>query len=94
MPYHAVRRPTLTEADADAFACELAGLRAVADPDLALDLSAVEFLSSMALSRFVVLNWEVRACGGRLSLFNVRPAVRRVFVAARLDTLFDVRAAA
>jgi anti-anti-sigma factor len=94
MPYRAVRRPTLTAADADAFARELAGLRAVADPDLALDLSAVEYLASAALARFVVLDWEVRACGGRLSLVNLRPDVLRVFAACRLDRVLDVRAAA
>ena len=94
MPYRAVCRPNLTASDADAFARELAGLRAAADPDLALDLSAVEYLASAALARFVVLDWEVRACGGRLSLVGLRPAVYRMFAACRLDTLLDVRAPA
>ncbi len=93
MNAHPVRHTTLTEADAEAFDRELADLRATAGPDLALDLSAVEFLSSMALTRFVALDRELKAAGGRLSLRNVRPDVRRVFAVTRLDTLFEVCAA-
>ena len=90
MTAHPVRRTTLTEADAEAFDRELADLRAAAGPDLALDLSDVEFLSSMALTRFVALDRELKAAGGRLSLRNVRPDVRRVFAVTRLDTLLEV----
>ena len=90
---HPIRRATLTEADAEAFDRELAELRASADPGLALDLSAVEFLSSTALARFVGLDRELRAAGGRLSLVNLRPTVRQVFAVTRLDRLLDVRAA-
>ena len=90
---HPVRCRSLTEADAEAFDRELAAFRAAANPGLALDLSAVEFLTSMALSRFVVLDRELRAGGGRLSLVNLRPAVRRVFAVSRLDAVLDVQAA-
>ncbi len=63
-------------------------------PGLVLDLSAVEFVSSTALARFLRLDREVRAGGGRLSLVNVRPAVFRVFVVSRLDRVLDVSVAA
>jgi len=90
---HLVRRPTLTEADGDAFDRELAALRATATPDLVLDLSAVEFMSSMALSRFLALDRELRAGGGRLTLVNLRPDVLQVFAVTRLDQVLDVRGA-
>lgn len=93
MPAHPVSRATLTEADAPAFDRELEALAAAADPDLALDLSAVEFLSSMALTRFLRLDRELRAGGGRLSLVNLRPEVRQVFAVTRLDTVLEVCAA-
>ena len=90
---HPIRLTTLTEADAEAFDRELDEIRTAADPWLALDLSAVEFLSSTALARFVGLDRELRAAGGRLSLVNLRPTVRQVFAVTRLDRLLDVRAA-
>ena len=93
MNAYPIRRTTLTEADAEAFDQELAELREAAGPSLVLDLSAVEFLSSMALARFVRLDRELKAAGGRLSLVNVRPDVRRVFAVTRLDALLDVCAA-
>jgi anti-anti-sigma factor len=93
MSAHPIRRSTLTEADAEALDQELAVLRTAAGPGLALDLSAVEFLSSTALARFVGLDRELRAAGGRLSLVNLRPNVRQVFAVARLDRLLDVQAA-
>ena len=89
MSAHVINLHTLTTTDADALDRELAGARAKAGAGLSLDLSAVTFLSSMALSRFVALDQELRAVGGRLSLLNVRPDVRRVFVVTRLDALLD-----
>ena len=93
MTLHTIRRPALTDADADALGRELSVLRAAAAPDLALDLAAVESVAPAALARFVVVGWEVRACGGRVSVVNLRPAVHRVFVQAGLDGVLDVRPA-
>ncbi|QDU19664.1 STAS domain-containing protein [Urbifossiella limnaea] len=87
MSVHAIRIRTLTASDAEALDRELAGIRAAGDPGLALDLSAVAFLTSVALSRFVALDRELKAAGGRLTLLNVRPDVRRVFAVSRLDAL-------
>jgi anti-anti-sigma factor len=61
---------------------------------LALDLGAVEFLSSIALTQLLTLNRAVRAGGGRLALTNLRPDVRRVFTLSRLDLLLDIEPAA
>ncbi|HEX4612833.1 MAG TPA: STAS domain-containing protein [Urbifossiella sp.] len=89
MRTHPVRIRNLTAVNAEALDRELADIRAAAGPGLALDLSAVEFLSSTALSRFVTLDRQLKAAGGRLSLLNVRPDVRRVFAVTRLDALLD-----
>jgi anti-anti-sigma factor len=93
MSAYAITSHTLTAADAEALDRELAGVRAAAGPALALDLSAVAYLSSMALTRFVALDRELKAFGGRLSLVNVRPEVRRVLAVTRLDSLLEVCAA-
>jgi anti-anti-sigma factor len=77
----------LTATDAAVLDRELARARAAASPGLALDLSAVAYLSTVALSRFMSLDQELKALGGRLSLLNVRPEVRRVFAVTRLDAL-------
>lgn len=90
MTTHAIRLPRLTAADAESLDHELAGARTAAAPGLALDLSAVVYLSSAALNRFVALDRELRAAGGRLSLRNVSPDVRRVLAVTRLDALLDV----
>jgi anti-anti-sigma factor len=90
IPYP-VRRTSLTEADAEAIDREFAALTGAASPHLALDLVAVEFLSSTALTRFIRLDRELKGRGGRLTLVNVRPAVRQVFAVTRLDRLLDVR---
>ncbi|HYH68533.1 MAG TPA: STAS domain-containing protein [Urbifossiella sp.] len=92
MTTHPIRRAVLSVGDADALDRELDSLCPA--PGLVLDLSAVEFLSSTALARFLRLHREVREGGGRLSLVNVRPAVYRVFVVARLDRVLDVSVAA
>lgn len=89
MTAYAIKSHTLTAAYADTLDGELAAVRAAAAPGLALDLSGVAFLSSTALSRFVALDQELRSVGGRLSLVNVRPNVRRVFSVTRLDGLLD-----
>jgi anti-anti-sigma factor len=62
-------------------------------PRVALDLGAVEFLSSVALAALVVLHKRVRGAGGHLSLVNPQPHVRRVLQVCRLDRVLDIRAA-
>lgn len=83
-------RTVLTEENAAAFDA-LAGLvQNRQQPELAIDLTEVEFLSSIALAKFIGLHRVVRAAGGRLSLVNPRPMVRQVFTVARLDTVLDI----
>jgi anti-anti-sigma factor len=82
----------LTEANADDVGAELARLVEGRErPRLSLDLGGFDLLSSIALAKFVALDRRVRSAGGSLTLFNVRPLVRKVFEVTRLDTVLDVR---
>lgn len=84
-------RTTLTEANAEEFDRALVGLvENRARPDLAVDLAGVDYLTSIALAKFVGLNRKVRAAGGRLTLQNPGPLVRQVFAVARLDLVLDI----
>lgn len=58
--------------------------------DLLLDFSAVEFLSSAALNKLIILDKKVKAQGGRLKLCSMIPEIREVFVITRLNQLFDI----
>lgn len=87
-----LRCTRLTEDNADTVAREFAALIAGRTrPQLALDLGAIDYLTSVALGRFIVLNRQVLAAGGRLTLLNLRPLVRQVFTVARLDRIMDIR---
>ncbi len=58
--------------------------------DLLLDFSAVEFLSSAALNKLIILDKKVKAQGGQLKLCSMIPEIREVFVITRLNQLFDI----
>ena len=70
---------------------ELFGL--IEDEDrksLLLNFSNVEFLSSAALNKLIILDKKVKACSGRLKFSNLRPEIHEVFVITRLTQLFDI----
>jgi anti-sigma B factor antagonist len=85
----------LHEGNAEAFGRQLSRL-AEGGParHLVVDLGAVAYLTSTALGQLVGLHRRLRAEGGRLTVANVRPAVREVFSVTRLDTLLEVLPAA
>ncbi len=58
---------------------------------LLLNFANVEFLSSAALGKLITLDKKVKAHGGRLKLFNIRPQIYQVFVITRLHKLFDIK---
>ena len=58
--------------------------------DLWLDLAGIEYLTSMVLSNFLSLDGKARALGGRLTLINLRPTVRKVFMVSRLDCVLTI----
>jgi anti-sigma B factor antagonist len=58
--------------------------------NLLLDFSNVEFLSSAALNKLIILDKKVKAKAGRLKLCNLLPEIREVFVITRLNQLFQI----
>ena len=60
-------------------------------PKLLLNFGDVDFLSSAALGKLIVLDRKVRAQGGTLKLSNLRPEIHEIFVLTKLNLLFDIR---
>ncbi len=58
--------------------------------DLVLDFNSVEFLSSAALNKLIILDKKVKSKSGQLKLCNMMPEIREVFVITRLNQLFDI----
>jgi anti-sigma B factor antagonist len=56
-----------------------------------LDFSSVEFLSSAALNKLIILDKKIKDRGGELKLCNLQPEIREVFVITRLNQLFDIK---
>jgi anti-sigma B factor antagonist len=65
---------------------------AVGRNNLALNLGAAEYLSSLALGKLVVLNRKVQAGNGRLALCQVSPAVESSLESTHLKPLFNIYA--
>jgi anti-sigma B factor antagonist len=57
---------------------------------LLLDFSSVEFLSSAALNKLIILDKKVKSKSGQLKLCNMMPEIREVFVITRLNQLFEI----
>ncbi len=70
---------------------ELAGLTdGLGDHHLLLDLGNVTYLNSVELGTLISLHKRVESGGGRLTLFNLRPLVRKLFTICRLETLLAI----
>jgi anti-sigma B factor antagonist len=59
---------------------------------LLLNFTNVEFLSSAALNKLIVLDKKVKGAGGMLKFSDLRPEIYDVFVITRLNQLFDIKA--
>jgi anti-sigma B factor antagonist len=58
---------------------------------LVLDFGNVDFLSSAALNKLIVLDKKSKAKAGAVKLCNLKPEIQEVFVITRLNQLFDIR---
>ena len=58
---------------------------------LLLNFAGVEFLSSAALNKLIILEKKARRIGGKLKLSNLKPEIYEVFVITRLHQLFDIK---
>lgn len=59
--------------------------------NLLLNFTGVEFLSSAALNKLIILDKKIKANGGRLKMCHLRPEIAEIFAITRLDKLFDIR---
>lgn len=59
-------------------------------PDLLLDFSNVEFMSSAMLGLLGQLHRKVSAGQGRLKMCSIRPEIFQVFKLTNLDKLFSI----
>lgn len=58
---------------------------------LLINFSDVEFLSSAALNKLIMLDKKIKGIGGKLVLTDLRPEIHEVFTITRLDQLFAIR---
>jgi anti-sigma B factor antagonist len=59
--------------------------------NLILNFHNVEFLSSAALNKLIILDKKVKANAGKMRLCNLRPEIYEVFAITRLNQLFDIK---
>ena len=58
--------------------------------DLVLNFANVEFMSSAALGKLMVLRKKVQEAGGKLVLCNIAPGIYEVFTITKLDKLLTI----
>ncbi len=56
-----------------------------------LNFATVEFLSSAALNKLIIMDKKVKAATGKMRLCNLRPEIYEVFAITRLNQLFDIK---
>jgi anti-sigma B factor antagonist len=59
--------------------------------NLLLNFANVEFLSSAALNKLIILDKKVKSAAGKMRLCNLRPEIFEVFAITRLNTVFDIK---
>ncbi|MEX2175142.1 MAG: STAS domain-containing protein [Pirellulaceae bacterium] len=59
--------------------------------NLLLNFTSVEFLSSAALNKLIILDKKVKAAGGKMRLCSLKPEIYEVFAITRLNQLFDIK---
>ncbi len=75
----------------DTLARELeASLDQAGQRHLLLDFQNVQWITSAELGTLLLLHKRLAACGGRLTLVNVRQEIYEVFAVTRLHTLLEV----
>jgi anti-sigma B factor antagonist len=59
---------------------------------LVLSFVNVDFLSSAALNKLIMLNSKLKAAGGKMRLCGLKPEIHEVFVITKLTKVFDIKA--
>ncbi len=60
--------------------------------NLVLNFATVEFLSSAALNKLIILDKKVKTAGGKMRLCNLRKEIYEVFAITRLNQVFEIKA--
>jgi len=56
-----------------------------------LNFAGVEFLSSAALNKLIILDKKAKTQGGKLQFCNLKPEIFEVFAVTRLTQLFTIK---
>lgn len=56
-----------------------------------LNFTDVEFLSSAALNKLILLDKKLKTAGGKLQLSNMKPEIFEIFAVTRLTQLFAIK---
>jgi anti-sigma B factor antagonist len=59
-------------------------------PLIALDVSAIDYLSSTGIAILIGTKRRVEAAGGRLAIFGLHPDILELFTTMKLVTLFEI----
>jgi anti-sigma B factor antagonist len=59
--------------------------------NLLLNFTGVEFLSSAALNKLMLLDKKMKAAGGNLQLTNIKPEIFEILAVTRLTQLFTIK---
>ncbi len=59
--------------------------------DVLLNFEGVEFMSSAALNKLILMDKRVKAAQGKLRLCNLRAEILEVFTITRLNRVFDIK---
>lgn len=60
-------------------------------PQLVIDLSGLDYISSAGLRVILVLARKVQQASGKMALFGLQPAVRQVFTVSGFDTIISIQ---
>lgn len=73
-----------------AFEKEIQSLMELTVPDIEMDLSAFDYISSSGLRIFLTLQKKVMACQGKLLIRNMKPEIREVFDMTGFSSIFTI----
>lgn len=59
-------------------------------PRVVVNLSNLDYVSSLLMAKLLVLNRRLQGTGGALILCAMQPYVRQAFCSTKLDTLFEI----
>lgn len=59
---------------------------------LVVNFAKVEFLSSAALNKLILLERAAKAAGGKIRVCGLKKEIAQIFTLTRLDKLFEIKA--